>query len=346
MLRRDGDSYFPEAFTSRYLKENYGMTFDREEQKGSGLVWKDKAFIQNCLNALKDLHRVVESQPTPYYALVRMDGDKMGTLMSSIESKCKHQNISNALSSFARKEVPRIVQEEHPGRLVYAGGDDVVALTPLHDMLDMVDKLRKQYSKQVGKEVGEEKVTASMGIAIAHHFTPLSVVRRAALDAEKLAKNHYGRNALVVTVLRRSGEQTRVGCHWYYPGLAEDGQPISLFSRFLTLFAEDVLSSKSVHILLEEASVLVGLDLCAQKSEVKRVLLRQISEGKKREKHKEETERLAGYLVDLAKAMDNEVNNQAPLEVELHANNRRYGLVETLGWLLVMAFLAREGLER
>ena len=33
------------------------------------------------------------------------------------------------------------------------------------------------------------------------------------------------------------------------------------------------------------------------------------------------------------------------ISMELHDDMLRYGLVETLGWLLVMAFLAREGLE-
>src|SRR5438132_10188231 len=81
-------------------------------------------------------------------------------------------------------------------------------------------------------------VTASIGIAIAHHYTSLSYVRRVSKEAEQLAKNHYGRNALVVTVLRRSGEQTRVGCHWHYVGLVDEAQPIPLFSSFYDLFVD------------------------------------------------------------------------------------------------------------
>jgi hypothetical protein len=35
--------------------------------------------------------------------------------------------------------------------------------------------------------------------------------------------------------------------------------------------------------------------------------------------------------------------DEAPAKsVELHASGRRYGLVEVLGWLLVMVFLARK----
>src|SRR5204863_5501618 len=72
-----------------------------------------------------------------------------------------------------------------------------------------------------------------------------------------------GRNALVVTVLRRSGEQTRVGCRWDYPNLVDKSQqpirPIPLFLFFYDLFKDDVLSPKCVYNLLEESPTLVGL---------------------------------------------------------------------------------------
>lgn len=380
VLQRDGDCYFPETFTPRHLKECYGITFDPEETKASGLIWKSKTFTQGCLDALKGLHLTVKSQPTPYYALVQMDGDKMGTLMSGVQTKVEHQDISNALSNFARKQVPRIVQEEHPGRLVYAGGDDVLAFTPLDGMLDMADNLQKQYVQNVKEKVkvdDKEKVAASMGIAIGHHLTPLSIVRRAALDAEKLAKNHYGRNALVITILRHSGEQTRVGCRWYYrvPLVADISaneqtqedchqhngnldkcddkliKPIALFKNFYNYFVGDLLSPKSIHVLLDEASTLVGLKECAQISEIKRVLKRQSNDPKPSnadEKKLPSLDELATQVVQLACAMDQislEKHKQEDLSIELHSDKLRRGLVEVFGWLLVMAFLAREGLE-
>ncbi len=394
LLRRDGDLYFPETFTPRYLKDNYRITFNsKDKEQEPDLELKDKTFIQNCLDALKDLHGSVGIQPTPYYALVQMDGDKMGTLMSSVESKCEHRCISNALSSFARKHVPRIVQHEYPGRLIYAGGDDVLALTPLDGMLDIADKLQKQYKQEIGGG-HREKVTASMGIAIGHHFTPLSVVRRAALDAEKLAKDRYGRNALVVTIIRHSGEQTRVGCRWYYtipssisastdeqiqvdclqhhvnPGKHDDKQiePITLFKEFYQCFINKQLSPKSIHVLLNEVPILVELEECAQISEIKRVLKRQSNDQGAEGLDEKRITELAVQIVQLACAMDQvnlkenkkeslstelhqdqvnlKENKKEHLSTELHADVLRRGLVEVFGWLLVMAFLAREGLER
>src|SRR5205807_651291 len=135
---------------------------------------------------------------------------------------------------------PELVEDNYPGRLIYAGGDDVFAIAPIARdahvngepimVLNLVDRLQQIYHDTVQEPVSDDKrkenVTASIGIAIAHHYTSLSYVRRVAKAAEELAKNHYGRDALVVTVIRRSGEQTRVGCHWQYPGLTM--QPVEL----------------------------------------------------------------------------------------------------------------------
>ena len=377
ILRRDGDCFFPQAFTPRYLKENYYLTPLAEEQQrerelGLNLAFIEENFIPHCLEALKEVHRAAGTQPTPYYALVQMDGDHMGTILGSVSDETEHSNISRSLSRFARQHAPEIVQETRPGRLVYAGGDDVLALSPLDGMLAMIDTLQQRYREIVAPVVpdaSKKHVTASTGIAIGHHFTPLSVVRRAALEAEKLAKNRYRRSAFVVALLRRSGEQTCVGCHWEYPSLPFT--PMQLFQNFYIYFLHGIFSPKSIHVLLSEASALVGLEIPAQRSEVRRVLTRQLNEhlDEQQLKHligevdrplskEQKVERiakqiasLAEQIVVLATAMDQELEirrasgEKLHVSMELHDDTLRCGLVETLGWLLVMAFLAREGLE-
>lgn len=377
ILKRDGDCFFPEAFTPRYLKENYHLTTDPEEQQrerelGLNLALIEEDFISDCLAALKAVSQAAGTPPTPYYALVQMDGDHMGTILSNVSDTTQHSNMSKALSMFARKHAPELVQEAHPGRLVYAGGDDVVALSPLDGMLTMIDALQQRYRKTVAPvvpDVSKKIVTASMGIAIGHHFTPLSMVRRAALEAEQLAKNRYGRNTFVVTLLRRSGEQTRVGCHWEYPSLTFP--PIQLFQHFYSYFVYDVFSPKSIHVLLSEVSALLGLQIPAQRSEVRRVLTRQLNEHldeqqlkqligevdrqlskeQKAERIAKKIASLAEQIVALAAAMDQELEirrargEKLRISMELYDDTLRYGLVETLGWLLVTAFLAREGWE-
>lgn len=352
ILKRDGDLYFRETFTAKRLQKDYAIGLEQASEA--------EARANEGLIALKELltttRKLEIPSPTPYYALVQMDGDKMGTLMSGTQSKKDHQEISKALSTFARRAVPSIVEESQQGRLVYAGGDDVLAFTALEGLLTLGDNLQKEYCEQVQKVVPDEErkknVTASMGIAIAHHYTPLSFVLGAVRDAEKLAKNRYGRNALVVTVIRHSGEQTRVGCRWHYEGLQDDTQPIPLFQHFYDLFDKNTLSPKCVYTLLEDASTLVRLHPDARKSEVKRVLIRQWNRlnGESLDVIERNATSLANKVVKLADKMDEVelegAREDAEKSTELHEENRRrYGLVEVLGWLLVMVFLTRKGEE-
>ncbi|MBO0794277.1 MAG: type III-B CRISPR-associated protein Cas10/Cmr2, partial [Ktedonobacteraceae bacterium] len=373
ILRRDGDLYFPETFVPRRLKEDYGITNLAEAE--------DRA--KRGRDALKVLLQATDAlnitRPTPYYAAIQMDGDNMGLLLSGVQNDTEHHNISHALSSFSRETALDLIEKQYPARLVYAGGDDVLAFAPLArdtaevgqpgHVFDLVDMLQRYYRENVVNALPTpqnrtrvEGITASTGVVIAHHYTSLSYVLRSAREAESIAKKRYGRNALVVTLIRRSGEQTRVGCHWRYPQLGSDddpGQPIALFSRFYHLFQEDVLSPKCVYTLLEEAPALVKMRIeetsqsqqssSAMQSEIKRVLKRQRDTRREADFPDSEVEQYARYLTHLAAAIDADeyphLSNGMLKTVELHAETRRYGFVEVLGWLLVMAFLARKEQE-
>jgi len=362
ILTLDGDCYFPETFTEYRLKKDYYIT-DAEDVKRQQILTAGSTALSALLKS-SDEQGI--TRPTPYYAIIQMDGDDMGILLSSVKDNTEHKRISEALSSFARVTALDLVEERYPARLVYAGGDDVLALAPLArdvgepgqpgHVLDLVDMLQTNYQKAVlaallssEHERRMEAITASTGMVITHHFAPLSYAVRSTLEAEHIAKKRYGKNALVVTVIRRSGEQTRAGCRWRYDGLADDGQPIALFSEFYRLFKHDILSPKCVYILLEEAPALIGLPEKAQTSEIKRVFLRQYD--KEREKQNGDKTNLPGLaeqLTGLAAVMNKDVRQRHPsdrqldLAVELHADKTRHGLIETLGWLQVMAFLARK----
>ncbi len=350
VLRRDGDCYFLETFTQNHLKKDYGFSLSNEDERQ-----RTQQRATNAQKALKALLRAASDstipRPTPYYAILQMDGDRMGLLLNGVKDRNAHVLMSKTLSTFARGVVPPIVEGNRPGRLVYAGGDDVLAFSPLENLLDLADQLQSEYRSNISKVVAEDRqseATASTGIAIANHLTPLSAVLRATREAEKLAKNRYGRNALVVTLMRRSGEQTRVGCHWRYRELGADDdprQPIKLFSRFYDLFDQDILSPKCVFTLLEEAATLIGLLPEARVSEIKRVLLRQRDIKKRDMLPDAEVARLAENVVEVAAAMDTAMdreNEDTYRSTELHADELRYGLIETLGWLLVMVFLTRK----
>ena len=164
-----------------------------------------------------------------------------------------HLQFSEALSNFALL-CARPIVEAFLGRLIYAGGDDVVALLPADTALACAEALRAAFtgsevkapdgsvlfrspepgflSSDLWKDdhghgrpipflVPGPKADASVGIAIAHFKSPLQDVVREAHRAEKRAKNPKGLNraSVAVTLFKRSGETIEWGCKWAGGGL-------------------------------------------------------------------------------------------------------------------------------
>ncbi len=185
-----------------------------------------------------------------------------------------HIQFSEALSNFALRCAGNIVKA-FDGRLIYAGGDDVLALLPADAALDCAKALRsafqgktvtgqngetlfeckalgfltgKSYKDDQGHEipfiVPGPKADCSVGIAIAHFKAPLQNVVREAQTAEKRAKRELKRSAVAVTLFKRSGETIEWGSKWDCGGL-------DLYhALFETLKAERV-SSKFPYRMVE-----------------------------------------------------------------------------------------------
>ena len=154
--------------------------------------------------------------PSRYYAVLVLDGDKMGEWLSGTRApeafggatgQARQQAISTALDRFALKDVPEIVEHEHLGRLVYGGGDDVVALLSFETALDAACAVSAAFRKALPGG------TVSAGLVLAHHLTPLSQVLGAARAAEKRAKNS-GRDRLCIVALKRSGAPSTAVVPW------------------------------------------------------------------------------------------------------------------------------------
>ena len=206
-----------------------------------------------------------DSRPETYYALILMDGDRMGGWLAGNEDDYKlsyrqtwhskvrseiemferrdpqltryldtkrplspgrHGAISQALNDFSTHLARHVVEDCCKGKLLYAGGDDVLALVAVDDLFDCMQLLRLAYSgiapgdgMKLGESVGTllpggsarqrkllldkgfgllngrlmtlmgHKATASMGALVAHHSAPLGMVLRELRSAESRAKN-------------------------------------------------------------------------------------------------------------------------------------------------------------
>jgi len=146
-----------------------------------------------------------------------------------------HREISRRLSSFAVSEVKEIVENNHYGKVVYAGGDDVLAFVPLIDIFDVMKELRETFSKE---EYMGKNATISIGVVIAHYEEPLSLVLEETRNAEKLSKD-LGRNRLTIEVIKRSGVTRIFTLPWYEEG----DSSIDLLKFIIDLFKGKIISS-------------------------------------------------------------------------------------------------------
>lgn len=186
--------------------------------------------------------------PHPYYAILHADGDRMGAVIDqqSEQGHEAHKKLSEALSGFA-EDVKQIVEVTHDGSSIYSGGDDVLALLPLHTALDCARHLADRFQAALNSfpDKDGKTPTLSVGLAIGHHLDPLQDTLSLAREAEKLAKKEVPnkqnpqKNALAVTLSKRSGADRTVKGSW---DKAQAARALDCrLNRFIFLLLDDEL---------------------------------------------------------------------------------------------------------
>jgi CRISPR-associated protein Cmr2 len=151
---------------------------------------------------------------SPYYAVLRADGDRMGAWLDGLTQPEDHQRASEALAAFAGAADGVVTQ--HHGHCVFAGGDDVLALLPVATALECGAALNVAFNAAIGAgPMGRGAApTLSVGVQIAHAMDPFRESLNGARDAEHAAKHSYGRAAFAVGLDKRSGAPVLVGGKW------------------------------------------------------------------------------------------------------------------------------------
>lgn len=161
----------------------------------------DRAKAQAMKNALSSLD--TEERPSPFYAVVLMDGDELGKNLARYDMT-KKAKLAEALNVFTRAAQGKV--DDSNGFLVYAGGDDVLAILPLDYALECVAKLRIEYAKAMRDQGFNEELTISSAVVYAHCKVPLGKVLQNAHELLKVvAKDGCGRNGVAVRVLVPGG---------------------------------------------------------------------------------------------------------------------------------------------
>lgn len=345
----EGSLFFEETLTKKEFKEEYGICICDKTIK----VLKEK---------LKFLTEKA-GKPCPYYSVIKLDGDNMGKWLSGenlpeikhaynseiwaklpkdFKEKIKvfphkkiltpsiHASISNALRNYTLEFVRYIVEEEHLGKLVYSGGDDVLAFVNLKDLIPVIQKLRAAFSGHIkfnnkeltvdwsndtGFVIKDEKYiltmgpnsSASCGVVIAHFKTPLKLVIDKVNQMEEKAKAISGKDAFAVSLIKHSGQLKEFYCKWKFE---KGGELIDTNHKILNLinyFKERglYLSNTFPYKLYNSVKNLMSsnggysLDSGIFKSELQRIVKRSLQGDSQKISKKDFVENVVSDLWDL-----------------------------------------------
>lgn len=156
-----------------------------------------------------------------YYAVVNSDGDKVGTLLKALCKDVEISQQSDRINSFSKAcldyagEAAELVGK-YGGMTIYAGGDDLLFIAPVHSIFSLcseLDEMFKKTLKQVLKEVNlpddSINVSLSFGVAVQYVKYPLyEALERARVQLYK-AKESCG-NRLGIELVKHSGKTVQL----------------------------------------------------------------------------------------------------------------------------------------
>lgn len=296
-----GDSFDWALLYEENLNEKYFEKYNYDVNRLTSLQEK-----------LKKIDRVIKElglNKRKYYALIKFDGDNMGQWLSGqlaprildmyhsklvnnmpddlkkvllnkkrLVTPAVHVAISRALKTYSLNYVKSIVEEDNRGKVIYSGGDDVLALVNLDSLMDVMVGLRAAFSGHIdgkgqpdftidgGFVEYEDKIdilmgsmaTGSMGVVIAHYKEDLKDVINAANRAEKQAKNTDGKDAFSIHLMLHSGKSYMATAKWAYSSFNNREGTIGILKEINSILNSGVVNIsfiKKLQVYLQELDV-------------------------------------------------------------------------------------------
>lgn len=187
---------------SKELQRDF--TFDIE--KNHIKLYEEKHIKSSKVKTIEDMS---DKLGFKYYAVITADGDKMGDKIQKEATKdvTNIKQISEKLYRFFTQEsdVYETTNTLFGGELIYAGGDDILALLPVKNgdktFLDYVETLDKRFKEIVGSDV-----SLSFGINIAYYKYPLRDAIKSSFDLLHEVKVGSLSNSLSMKITKHSGQ--------------------------------------------------------------------------------------------------------------------------------------------
>jgi CRISPR-associated protein Cmr2 len=234
VARTDLPCVSPFAFDgSVLLPSRWRPVFDEQGLQGAAEAWGRQH--------IRPLFRKLD-EPYPYVACLVADGDRTGRAIDRLGSADAHRAFSSSLAGFAHA-ARRVVEQQHRGALVYAGGDDVLAFVALPEALACADALRTAFESAMATACGslasDNRPTLSVGLGIGHVMESMGDLLTLGRQAEREAKRD--RNALAVLVDKRSGGTRTWRAQW-------STHPVRALNEATTLLRDRIPSRKVYEI--------------------------------------------------------------------------------------------------
>lgn len=308
---RNGQNFNGVMFSSKWLADD--MNCNAQET----------ATLRSLVEEAHKKAKFGEGSPADWWVIVLGDGDGMGKYVSGSKLKkykeylitdaiaenvknhqdypdllatqkrmgpATHVGLNRALLDFSNRLVPYLTEERYCGKVVYSGGDDVMAVLPLADLPGYLRSLRaawcadpdpeREFSTEGGYWTPKQSLqglqqrpyftmgdgaTMSLGIVIAHKSVPLPTVLESLWTAEKdRAKKLYGKDGLCFRVIYGSGNTLEalmkgelLDLWWNF--MQYDQQDLSaLFYRLAEELPRHACVTESDRLLRKAAQVIIN----------------------------------------------------------------------------------------
>lgn len=143
-----------------------------------------------------------------YYAIVRSDGDNMGSIIKTLDTDEKIREFSKTCLNYCAG-IADIVHDEYGGVTIYSGGDDLLAIIPVENsngntVFDF-SKRANDYFIECFRDLSD-KVSLSLGICVCYKKFPLyEALQESAHMLFGVAKNN-GKNCVAIRFQKHSGQ--------------------------------------------------------------------------------------------------------------------------------------------
>ncbi|MGA8943031.1 MAG: type III-B CRISPR-associated protein Cas10/Cmr2 [Thermoactinomyces sp.] len=213
------DQYFPSnerKYQTLNLKTKHAITLAQMDSRyllsysletaitEKNLPDKQKEIVKETY---QELCEQAGMEPSPYYALLMMDGDRFGEMLQREDPV----RISEALGRFT-DNIMNIVREKD-GVTIYTGGDDVLVMLPMQKGLACAAELHEAFAQEFRSI--SLPVTSSTALLFAHCQAPLvNVLEFARYLLEEVAKEYCNRDSLAIGVHKRIGAELVWSAPW------------------------------------------------------------------------------------------------------------------------------------